>query len=146
MTFPDDPLALSQLRAFDFVLNAVFAPTVSLTREQLERALAAARAENAALGQRVRQLERELTETRYLDERALDTYELERRAAARARPRPGTRDGNVIPSGPFAIPRERRSRWIRPSSSSSRPRWCRSCAPRWVRPRRCDTDAVLEGA
>jgi hypothetical protein len=83
MTFPDDPIALSQLRALDFVLNAVFAPTTPLTRERLERALAASRVENAALGARVRQLERELAEARYPDEGDLDTYELdvERRLA-----------------------------------------------------------------
>ena len=83
MTFPEDPLELSQLRALDFVLNAVFAPPAPLTREELELALAAARVENASLGARVRQLERELAEARYPDEGDLDTYELdvERRLA-----------------------------------------------------------------
>jgi hypothetical protein len=61
-----------------FALDRVFAllpPAV--TREQLEHALAAARAENRGLRARIDDLERE----RYPEERGLDTYEvdLERR-------------------------------------------------------------------
>ena len=67
----------SRAPSLDFVLNAVFAPTAPLTREQLERALAAARVENAALGARVRQLERELEEARYPDERDRNSDNIE---------------------------------------------------------------------
>ena len=71
-----------QLRALGFALDRVFAPPPAPTREALEEARAAARAENRALRARVRALEHEL----YPDEADLGAYEREMESRlARAR-------------------------------------------------------------